>query len=383
MKSIFGYVPRFGCIPRDSRVCETIQESLGSLPESDAPDLTVLPGTDPRRRRLLFNHRAKCPGSDGMEPSHARTSLVIPLQNEEASARELLESLARQTHLPDEVVVVDAGSTDETAAIVRKTPVPFPLVLLSCGRLNPGEARNVGVAQAKHGWIGFVDGGIRAEPGWLAELLRVATSCDCEVVFGSYEPVCDSFFRECAAMCYVAPYGEWGGRGASVVGMLIRREAFAKVGGFAPFRAAEDLIFLEKIARLGLRTAYAARAVAHWQIAGGWRSTFRRFALYSHHNLEAGRGRHWHWGVARQYLAVACLALTAVLSGWRSVAVALVPAWLVARAAHSAWRKRRSFGFNTLAPGRILMAVPILLTIDLATAVGALRWVVSSERSRS
>jgi glycosyltransferase involved in cell wall biosynthesis len=351
-------------------------------PRCSTTTLGISRAATARPSAAFFGHLDRSHGSDGMKPPGERTSLVIPLQNESESVRDLLESLGRQTRLPDEVVVVDAGSTDETAAIVSETQVPFPLVLVSCGQVNPGEARNIGVAEAKHGWIGFVDGGIRAEPNWLAELLSSATHSGCEVVFGSYEPVCDSFFRQCAALCYVPPYGRWGGRGPFVAGMLMRREAFAMVGGFAPFRAAEDLIFLEKIAQLGLRTAYAPTAVVHWEIAGGWCSTYRRFALYSYHNLVAGRGRYWHWGVARQYLGVACLTLTAVLSGWPSVASGLVVAWLVARAVRSAWRKRRSFGFNTLAPARVLMAVPILLTIDLATAVGALRWVVGSQPAR-
>lgn len=315
-----------------------------------------------------------------MKPPDTKVSLIIPLQNEENTVRQLLDSLANQTHRPDEVVVVDAGSTDSTAAIVRETLVPFPLVILSCARLNPGEARNEGVIHSNHDWIGFVDGGIRAAPEWLGELLRVAASRDSEVVFGSYEPVCDCFFRECAALSYLPPYGEWGGRGPFVASMLIRRKSFAALGGFPPFRASEDLIFLEKVSKLELRTAYAPKAVVHWQIPGGWRATYRRFALYSYHNLIAGRGRYWHLGVARQYVVVACVALTAALSGRPSLAAAAVLTWLVARAGRAAWRKRRSFGFNTLAPGRILMSVPILLLIDLATAAGVLRWVRDAPR---
>lgn len=296
--------------------------------------------------------------------------------------RALFDSLAQMTFYPDEVVIVDAGSTDGTAAMVRETCVPFPLVLLSRGRLNPGEARNEGVAQARFPWIGFVDGGIRVAPDWLAELRRVADSSGADVVFGSYEPACDSYFRECAALAYVAPRGSWGGRGPFVAGMLIRRDVFAQTGGFPPFRASEDLIFFEKIERCRLRTAYAPKAVVHWEIADGWGPTFRRFALYSYHNLVAGRARYWHWGVARQYLGVASVALVAAFAGWPSVGVAAVPVWLLMRAGRAAWRKRTSLGFNTLAPDRILSAVPILLTIDLATAVGTLRWAADVLRCR-
>jgi hypothetical protein len=73
------------------------------------------------------------------------------------------------------------------------------------------------------------------------------------------------------------------------------------VGGFPPHRASEDLVFIEALIRGGHRVAYAPSAVVHWQTAPHAAATFRRFALYSQVNLEAGRGladqrrRHGAW----------------------------------------------------------------------------------------
>ncbi len=47
-----------------------------------------------------------------------KVSLIIPLRDEAASVVPLLESIAGQSRRPDEVVVVDAGSTDGTGALV-------------------------------------------------------------------------------------------------------------------------------------------------------------------------------------------------------------------------------------------------------------------------
>src|SRR5438309_1907090 len=62
----------------------------------------------------------------------------------------------------------------------------------------PGRSRNIGVANASNDWIAFIDAGIRPAPNWLQALAdKVINQSDAEVVYGSYEPMTDSFFEEC------------------------------------------------------------------------------------------------------------------------------------------------------------------------------------------
>jgi glycosyltransferase involved in cell wall biosynthesis len=271
-------------------------------------------------------------------------------------------------------VVVDAGSTDGTAALVSAAEAPIPLRLVRAGALFPGLARNAGVEAAAHPWLAFTDGGAQAVPAWLHELLAAAEDGQADVVFGSFDPVCDSFFRRCAALAYVPPPGPNGIRGPSVASMALKREVFAQTGGFPPFRAAEDLIFLERVSALPVRIAYAPGAVVRWELAPDARRTFRRFALYSEHNLRAGRGRYWHLGVLRHYAAMVALGAAVGLAGGGAWALAVYPLWQTARAARSAWGKRRAFSFRTLDPRHVLGAAALLCLIDLATFVGFVRW---------
>jgi glycosyltransferase involved in cell wall biosynthesis len=308
-----------------------------------------------------------------------RVSVVVPLYNEAHSIGLLLDSVSTMTRRPDEIVLVDAGSTDETARVAEEYSTPCLVRVLRRPRLHPGEARNEGVAASTHDWIAFVDGGVRVSREWLAELLDVAMASDSDLVFGSFEPVCDTRFKESAAIAYLPPYQAWGGRGPSVASMLIRKGAFWGIGGFPPFRAAEDLVFFERVERMGLRRALAPRAVVHWEMPGTLGSTFERFSLYSFHNLVAGRGSHWHAGVARHYVFVAACALAMVLLGKPGLALGTAPSWLVMRATVAALRKRGSFSFETLSLRRIAGAMEVLLCVDAATLVGALRWMRASQ----
>jgi glycosyltransferase involved in cell wall biosynthesis len=301
-----------------------------------------------------------------------QVSLIVPLRNEQATVVPLLESIAGQTRRPDELVVVDAGSEDQTAALATSFPAPMPVRVVRTGPLYPGLARNSGAAEAAFPWLALTDGGVRLSPSWLSELLAAAQD-GVEVVFGAFEPVCDSFFRRCAAVAYVPGPDAHGLRGASVISMALTREAFDRAGGFPPYRAAEDLIFVERLRALPLRVAYAPRAVAYWELAPDVRRTFRRFALYSEHNLRAGRGRYWHAGVLRHYVLMILLAAAAAPAvGAGSLLV--YPLWQLARAGRSAWQKRRAFPFPALDPRHVIGAAGILCLLDLATLAGALRW---------
>lgn len=298
----------------------------------------------------------------------------MPLRDEQATVVALLDSITRQDRPPDELIVVDAGSVDGTGALVASFAAPMPVRLVRTAELFPGLARNAGAASAAHPWLAFTDGGVRLAPAWLSELLSAAERGAADVVFGSFDPVCDTLFRRCAAIAYVPARSASGIRGPSVASMALKREVFERVGGFPPFRAAEDLIFIERLLALPLRVAYAPGAVVEWELAPGAGRTFRRFALYSEHNLRAGRGRHWHRGVLRHYVLMALLAGALAAAGAGAWALAAYPLWQVARAGRSAWLKRRAFAFRARDPRIVIGVAALLCVIDLATLAGALRW---------
>lgn len=308
-------------------------------------------------------------------------SLVVPVQDEAASIAALVQSIRGLSLIPDEIVFVDAGSRDRTVERIRREAEGLPVRILAAGRVFPGVARNLGVAETSREWIAFTDAGVTLEPDWLSELASRASGCD--AVLGRVDPVCDSLFHACSAIAYVPRLRSDGTRGASSASFLVRRTVFDRCGGFPAFRAAEDLVFFDRLGGSGAVIASAPRALAHWQIADSPAAVFRRFALYSKHNLIAGWESHWHYGLARLYalLALATAALGATAgAAW---ALSLPPLFFLARSARAAWQKRLSFSFSTLNPLRIVGAAWVLVIIDAATLVGVLRWLDEGRRRAS
>src|SRR5688572_23865701 len=103
-----------------------------------------------------------------------KVSLVVPVKNEELSLPGLIASINGQTRLPEEVIIVDGGSTDGTVAFMKHVAASDPRFrLIEAGEATPGRGRNVGAAAAQHEWIAFTDAGIRLEATWLERLTEV------------------------------------------------------------------------------------------------------------------------------------------------------------------------------------------------------------------
>lgn len=301
-------------------------------------------------------------------------TLVVPMRNEEESIEALLSSIACQTYPPDEIVLVDGGSTDRTVAVTyERTRHDSRFRIVEAGPATPGRGRNIGIAAAKNDWIALTDAGIRLEPTWLERLVAVRNAEPrLDVVYGNYEPGVRTWLEGCAALAYVPPKepkpgGLW--RGPFLASSLLRKTVWESVGGIPDLRAAEDLIFMERIQQRGFKIGYAPQAIVWWQIQPTLTRTFRRFALYSKHNVWAGRQRYWHYGVLRQYLAMLPFLLMAVV---QHVAWLLVPfGWMIARVTRSIWKRRESnhvgWVFNPL---RLTGVAIVLACIDLATFLG-------------
>ena len=100
-----------------------------------------------------------------------KVSLVFTVLNESASLPALLDSIAAQTRLPDEVVACDGGSADETVRLLR-AETRFPVRVIVAPGANISQGRNQAIAVAQHDLVACTDAGVRLDPRWLENLIR-------------------------------------------------------------------------------------------------------------------------------------------------------------------------------------------------------------------
>ncbi len=111
-------------------------------------------------------------------PADTAISVVTPTLDRPDEVRALLANLAAQTHLPLELVLVDAAAAgmDETQTVVQSAAASLPYQVTYIRR-GGGTAiqRNIGIDAARGRFIAFIDDDIVLQPDFFAELLKVLT----------------------------------------------------------------------------------------------------------------------------------------------------------------------------------------------------------------
>jgi glycosyltransferase involved in cell wall biosynthesis len=174
-------------------------------------------------------------------------SVVIPCYNGAKYLRETLDSAVAQTLPPLEVIVVDDGSTDDSAAIAESYGPPVRVIRQS----NQGEsvARNRAISEAKGEWVAFLD----ADDLWLpeklaeqAKLMTPAVGAVCSWTIDRYpggredhHPTRPEFFERCRIMEHGAP--------CHISTLVVRRDIPVSFPAWTSY--AEDLVYYMDLAR--------------------------------------------------------------------------------------------------------------------------------------
>ena len=321
-----------------------------------------------------------------MSPASAiKVSVIVPVRDEEESIRELLDGLLGQSRMPDEIIITDGGSVDATPQIIQEyIDKGAPVRLIRAGAALPGRGRNLGAAQARCEWLGFTDAGIRPAVNWLEALVRRAEQDETvDVVYGSWTPVTDTFFKECAAITYVPPPVVAEGaqiRPRFIASTLLRRDAWTTVNGFPEeLRSAEDLVFMDRVEGAGFNFVREPAAEVFWSLRPTFLSTFKRFLVYSRNNIRAGLWRQWQASILARYLFLFFLLGVILLMQPRWAWIPLV-LWLVMLAARAvvAIRRNRSCYPASLAHNvkRVFVITTLLAVLDAAAILGSIQWLL-------
>jgi glycosyltransferase involved in cell wall biosynthesis len=175
-----------------------------------------------------------------MASSKPLISVIIPAYNAERFMVSTLESVLSQTYAPIEVLVIDDGSTDATAALVDRYRAKDPRIrLFSQPNAGVAAARNHGIAAARGEFIAPID----ADDIWFPEFLEQVLEPMADPAVGLVY-AWSVFIDEQSQLMKTCQCGQWEGRdwiplvyrnlpgNASCV--LLRRDAVLRVGGYDP-----------------------------------------------------------------------------------------------------------------------------------------------------
>lgn len=305
-----------------------------------------------------------------------KVSVIATVKNEAQTVHRLLDSLAAQTRPPDEVIIVDGGSTDGTVEVLGEYAAggSLPLKVLVRPGANISQGRNAAIAQATGEIIASTDAGVRLSPNWLEELIKpFKQERELYVVSGFFLPDPQTVFETAMGATVLPVLADINPEKflPSSRSVAFRKAAWERVGGYPEWLDyCEDLVFDFKLRELG-PFAFAPRAIAHFRPRTSLDAFFKQYYRYARGDGKADLWRMRHAIRYSTYLIAVPVIL--LLGFWRT------PLWwllFLAGGAIMFWTPYKRLwpmiqGYSFADKVKAILWVPIIrVTGDIAKMIG-------------
>lgn len=294
-----------------------------------------------------------------------KVSFITTVLNEEKTIGKLLDSLTNQTKKPDEIVVVDAGSTDRTVEITRKfckktrTRVSY----YTCQGANRAKGRNEAIKRAIGEIIVMADAGCELKNDWLENIIRPFKNPKVDVVSGYYRAKAKTIFERCVAPYALVMPDRVNPQNflPSSRSMALRKKVWQTIGGFPEkFSDNEDYVFAGELKKRKAKIVFCQNSVVSWYPRSNLKDFFIMIYRFARGDTYAGLRYKKVATVFLRYLIGAFLFYQSVI--WGLLSLLFYCFWAV--------EKNYRYVKHPLA----FIYLPLLqLTADLAVMTGTLR----------
>jgi glycosyltransferase involved in cell wall biosynthesis len=296
-----------------------------------------------------------------------RVALVLTVLNEAESLVPLLESILAQTRRPDEIVVVDGGSRDDTVEVLARYAARLPLRTLVRPGAGISRGRNEAIRAASAPIVAVTDGGVRLEPAWLERLVEpFERPGPPDVVSGFFRSDPQSDFELALGATTLPDVEDVRPERflPSSRSVAFTRAAWERVGGYPEWLDyCEDLVFDLALRRVGCAFHFEPRAIARFRPRSSLSAFARQYYRYARGD---GKALLWTKRHAVRYTTYAIAGAIALAARRRpGLLLLLLPGGL-------AYCRRPAQRVLAEAPGSATRRAALLAHIPLVRLVGDL-----------
>jgi glycosyltransferase involved in cell wall biosynthesis len=229
----------------------------------------------------------------GNAPQEKSVSLVLTIFNEAESLPALLASIEYQSRLPDEVIIVDGGSTDGSVSVLREWQDRLPLTVIESPGANISAGRNIGIERASSDVVAVTDAGTVLDRTWLERLIGPFGDehAEVDVAAGFFRPYTASEFEVALAATTLPDEDEIDPESflPSSRSVAFRRSWF-EAGMCYPewLDYCEDVVFDLRLRRAGARFRFVPRAAVSFRPRPDLISFIKQYYRYARGDGKAG-----------------------------------------------------------------------------------------------
>ncbi len=141
-----------------------------------------------------------------MSSMNSTISVVIPAYNVGEYIGKCLQSVLSQTYGDLEIIVINDGSTDNTADIIKQYSPDARLTLIDQKNAGVTAARNAGIAAASGAYLAFIDSDDWVEPNMFEKLHAALKSCSADMAVCNYNLIYDDHADFCYGKAHSGSY---------------------------------------------------------------------------------------------------------------------------------------------------------------------------------
>jgi len=224
-----------------------------------------------------------------------KISFVTTVLNEEKSIDAFIKSIFLQTKTPDEIIIVDGGSTDATASVISnlKSQISNKQIKFKFIRKKGNRAvgRNDGVKNATGDIILISDAGCILDKNWVQNITEHFIDPKVDVVAGYYRGNAKNVFEKCLVP-YVLVMPDKVNKDTFLPAsrsMAFRKTVWEKVGGFPEqFSNNEDYVFGNNLKKINAKIIFKKDAIVNWIPRKNIKDAFKMFFRFALGDSESG-----------------------------------------------------------------------------------------------
>jgi len=216
-----------------------------------------------------------------------KISLIFTVKNEEKSIQNLLESIIYQTKKPDEIIIVDGGSVDNTIKIIKKYQKKLPIKLIIRKGANVPEGRNIAISQAKNKIIAVTDGGCILDQNWIKEITKPLKNEKIDIVSGKYIVTGSRILQKLIGKLLMYDFNKVDSNSFSPSSRSIafRKKVWEEVNGYPEWLiSGEDTYFNRKLREKGKQFYLNKKAIVYWEARESFSKLFKQYYQYAYYD---------------------------------------------------------------------------------------------------